>query len=192
MEAAERQALADELFDAIDTSGDGKISHVELARALRRNDRLRRELGFPTEREEESMRAHALRTQDAGLRAVTYEELLDEMDTSSDITIDRSEFSTWIQEHRKKNGAQAATPPPSRRRLPPRAARAAVAAAARTPLAPLAPHSPLSPHAPLPESGSGCFALSSSPSSPPNTRPPPPVRDTTPLCSFFGFHLPSC
>ena len=156
MEAAKLQALADELFDAIDTSGDGKISHVELARALRTNDRLRRELGFPTEREA-SIRAHALGTRGAELRAITYEELWAEMDTNGDITIDRSEFTTWIQEHHKKNGTT----------------------------------SEAELHQTFSEHGAE-ESQATAPSSPLDAQPSPPVRETTPLCSFLGLWLPSC
>ena len=119
------QALADELFDATDENGDGHISHVELLRALRTNDRLRHELGFPSEAEASASAAAAGRSA-ASIRTLCFEHLWAEMDSNADTTISRTEFGLWILEHhrggteheRQAEGAPEPAPQPPPRDQP--------------------------------------------------------------------------
>ena len=110
-DSSKLRALADALFDATDANRDGVITHLELLRALRTNDALRSELGFPSE-EEAAARAQRLGRQAASIRAMRFEHLWAEMDQNDDITISRTEFQAWILEHHKVLDAPAAVPAP--------------------------------------------------------------------------------
>jgi Ca2+-binding EF-hand superfamily protein len=81
---AERGAVVDAMFDALDTSGDGSVSRAEVVRAVRGSAVLAAMLGVPRDVSERAGTVGALNA------------AFDAMDTDHDGRISREELHTFV------------------------------------------------------------------------------------------------